>query len=60
MGDIIGQAGAVSADNRQADDGDNCGKFLVDHGIISCKLVVKAIDKAMEDFIKPQPCRQKM
>ena len=60
MMDIIGQLGAVSVSNSQADDGDNCGKFLVDHGIISRKLGVKVVDKAMEDFIKPQPCWQQM
>ena len=51
MMNMIGQYGAVSAVNLQADDGDNYGKFIVDHDLIDRKLGVKAVDKAMEDFI---------
>jgi len=49
--ELVGQFGAAYAANLQADDGDNCGKFLVDSDLIGRKLGVKAVDKAMEDFI---------
>ena len=51
MMNMIGQYGAVSAVNLQADDGDKCGKFIVDRDLIGRKLGVKDVDKAMEDFI---------
>ena len=48
---IGNQFNEVTAAYLQSDDGDNCGKFLVDHDLIGRKLGVKAVDKAMEVFI---------
>ena len=51
MMEIGRQFSETNAAYLQSDDGEKCGKFLVDHDLIGRKLGVQAVDKSMEVFI---------